>query len=229
MNSAIDATASTPHTPDPDADADPVGSGSGARPPWFGHDRGLGIFLVVASALGFLAAFDLSVEKVKKLEDPGHTLSCDLNPFISCSGVMEFPQSQIFGFPNQFIGVAAFVFPLLLGVLLISRTPIPGWVMVGLNIGLVGGVALVMYLFVQSVFVIGIGCPWCMVVWLVTIPSFCLVTAYNALHGNFGAGVAANDWVRSFARQAPWFAVLWLLVIAACVFVGFSTYFLSLV
>lgn len=204
------------------------GGEAAPRAPWFLRDRGIGAFLVVTAVIGFVAAFDLSIEKVKKLENPEHVLSCDFNPFFSCGGVMNFPQSQIFGFPNQFIGVAAYVFPLLLGVLLLSRTRIPGWVMVGLNVGLAGGVALVMYLFVQSIFVIGIGCPWCMVVWTVTIPMFCLVTAYNLMTGNFGRTLAQTGAAQVIGRLWPLVAVVWLVVIGASVVLTFDTFFLTL-
>ncbi|WP_236864040.1 vitamin K epoxide reductase family protein [Brevibacterium daeguense] len=196
--------------------------------PWFMGEVSLGVFLVVASVIGFLASFELSIDKVRKLEDPSAQLSCDFNPFFSCGSVMAYPQSQLFGFPNQFLGIAAFIFPLLLGVLLISRTRIPGWVMLGLNSGLLLGTVLVMYLFYTSIYRIGIGCPWCMVVWAVTIPMFCVVTGYNALAGNFGARVRDNAFIRVFAANSLLISLLWLFVIFACVVIQFWTFFGSL-
>lgn len=189
----------------------------------------LGIFLIVGSVIGFLASFALAVEKYEKLENPEAALSCDLNPFFSCGSVMEWPQSQLFGFPNQLIGVAAFIFPLLLGVLLVAKARIPAWVMVGLNIGLALGVALVMFLFYTSIYVIGVGCPWCMVVWTVTIPMFCGVTAHNALAGSFGRGVRDSAIVRVLAKENIAIAVVWLLIIAFCVVVQFWNFFSTLI
>lgn len=204
---------------------------SGARPrgPWFMDEVKLGIFLVVSSVVGFLASFELSVDKVRLLENPSAKLSCDFNPFFSCGSVMAFEQSQIFGFPNQFLGIAAFVFPLLLGVLLISRTRIPGWVMVGLNIGLLAGTVLVMYLYYSSIFVIGIGCPWCIVVWTVTIPLFCVVTGYNVIAGNLGAGLRDNGVVRAIAGTALIIAILWLILVYASIVFRFWVFFGSLI
>lgn len=210
---------------------DTAGAGAGASPgggPWFMKEARLGVFLIITSVIGFLASFELSVDKVKKLENPDVTLSCDFNPFFSCGSVMEHWQSQLFGFPNQFIGVAAFIFPLLLGVLLVSGTRVPGWVMVGLNIGLLGGTALVMFLFYSSIYVIGTGCPWCIVVWAMTIPMFCVVTGYNALAGNFGSGLRESFVVRVIASSALLLSLVWLLIIAVCVVVQFWTYFGSL-
>ncbi|WP_309131719.1 vitamin K epoxide reductase family protein [Brevibacterium sp.] len=196
--------------------------------PWVLRSVPFGIFLVATAVIGFLASFALSVEKYEKLENPQAVLSCDLNPFFSCGSVMEATQSQIFGFPNQLLGIGAFIFPLFVGVLLLAGVRLPGWIMVGLNIGLALGVVLVMYLFYSSIYVIGVGCPWCMVVWTVTIPQFCAVTARNALAGDLGRGLSENTMVRVIAKENVAISVLWLLIIAACVAVQFWNFFSTL-
>lgn len=184
--------------------------------------------MVVMSVIGLIASLDLSIEKVKKLENPDYILSCDMNPFFSCSGVMQFPQSQLFGFPNQFIGIAAFIFPLLLGVLLISKTEIPRWVMLGLNIGLAGGLAFVIFLYISSIWVIGIGCPWCIVVWSITIPLFCTTTGYNALAGNFGKNIQSSVTVRVFASSSLLISIVLVLLVYVSIVVRFWGYFRTL-
>lgn len=197
--------------------------------PWFSRGRPFGIFLVVTAVIGLIASLDLSIEKIKKLENPGHVLSCDFNPFFSCGSVMNFWQAQLFGFPNQLIGIAAFIFPLLLGVLLISRTDIPRWVMVGLLIGLTGGVALVIFLFVSSIFVIGIGCPWCIVVWTVVIPMWFITAGHLALTGGFGAAVQNSPAVQVFASHAVLLSAAALALIYLSIVAKFWTFFSSLV
>lgn len=195
---------------------------------WVLRPKAIGLFLIVASVVGFLASFALAVEKYEKLEDPNAVLSCDLNPFFSCGSVMEYPESQLFGFPNQLLGIGAFIFPLLLGVLLMAGAKIPGWVMIGLNIGLALGTVLVMFLFYVSIYVIGVGCPWCMVVWTMTIPMFVAVTAHNVLAANFGARLARNPIARVLAKENAALFVLWMLIIAACILVQFWTFFSAL-
>ena len=203
-----------------------VATGSRAtKTVWFLRDKPFGWFLVISSLIGFAASFELSIDKVKLLENPDAVLSCDFNPFFSCGNVMAFPQSQIFGFPNQFMGIAAFVVPLLIGLLFISRVQLPRWFLLGLNLGLLGGVVLVMYLFYSSIFAIGIGCPWCIVVWTVTIPMFCVVTGYNVLTGNFGAGVRDNVFARILAKEAVALSILWMFLIYAAIVIRFWTYF----
>lgn len=195
---------------------------------WFLNQRAMGWFLIVTAMIGFYSSFDLSVEKVKKLEDPGRILSCDFNPFFSCGSVMTHPGAQLFGFPNQFLGIAAFIFPLLLGVLLVSRTALPSWVMIGLNIGLLGGTALCTFLFIYSIFIIGVGCPWCIVVWTVTIPLFCVTTGYNTLTGAFGQGLRDSLTARMFAKHSLEIGVLWMVIVYGLIVVKFWQFFSNL-
>lgn len=193
--------------------------------PWFVRSVPLGVLLLITGAVGLLSAFELSIDKIRLLRDADAALSCDLNPFFSCSSVMVYPQSEIFGFPNQFLGIGAFAVPVLLGALLMARTPLPRWALVGLNIGLAGGVVMVTYLQYASLFEIGAGCPWCMVVWAVTILQFCVVTAHNVRTGAFGAGLRDNAVTRVLSGMPVLLACLWMFVIAAVVLVQFWTFF----
>lgn len=195
---------------------------------WLLRRAPFGIFLIVGSGIGFFASFALAAEKYEKLENPNAVLSCDFNPFFSCGSVMEHPESQLFGFPNQLLGIAAFIFPLLIGVLILAGTKLPGWVQIGLSIGLGLGVVLVMFLFYISIYAIGVGCPWCIVVWTVTIPMFVAVTARNLLAGHFGAAAAQNPMAKVLAKENIAVSVLWLLIIAACIVTQFWSFFASL-
>lgn len=196
---------------------------------WFTGHRGLGSFLLITGVIGLLSAFELTLDKFRILEDPDVVLGCDLNPFFSCGSVMTYPESQIFGFPNQLIGVFAFMVPIVLGVLLLSRVDVPHWMMNGLAVGLLGGVVLVTFLQYTSIFTIGVGCPWCMVVWVVTILQFCVVTASNILRGAMGPGVQGSTVLRVLASAPVALAAVWLLVIGAVMVVEFWTYFGSLI
>ncbi|WP_210605340.1 vitamin K epoxide reductase family protein [Brevibacterium oceani] len=205
-----------------DVDTEPAASA------WVLRRAPFGIFLIIASVIGFLASFSLSAEKYDKLAHPDVVLSCDLNPFFSCGSVMEHPESELFGFPNQLLGIAAFVFPLLLGVLILAGTKLPGWVMIGLNIGLALGVVLVMFLFYTSIYKIGVGCPWCIIVWTMTIPMFVAVTGHNVLAGRFGQRVTQSPIVRVLAKENVALSVLWMLIIFACIVVQFWAFFTTL-
>lgn len=158
----------------PDDDVDPDGSEAAPVP------RTSGIALAVWAAIGLAAAFTLAVERVKLLEDPNHRLSCDLSPLLSCGSVMVTEQARAFGFPNPFLGIGAFSVVLTLGVLLASQVRLPRWVLDGLAVGGTLGLAFVAWLISQSLYSIGALCPWCMVVWSVTIPIFVWTTLLAA-------------------------------------------------
>jgi uncharacterized membrane protein len=142
-------------------------------------DRGLGLLLTIGGAIGLLSAAILIIEKIDFLKHPDKLLSCDLNAFVSCGGVINTPEASAFGFPNPIIGVAGFAIAVTLGVLLIARVELPTFVWAGLQAGVLFGIGFVTWLQTQSIYDIGKLCPWCMVVWTVTIPIFIWVTARN--------------------------------------------------
>ncbi|WGW13974.1 vitamin K epoxide reductase family protein [Saxibacter everestensis] len=191
--------------------------------------RNLGILLLVTGTIGWLSAFALTLDKLKLLEDPDAKLGCDFNPFFSCGSVMTYPQSAVFGFPNPLIGVAAFVVPIVIGVALIGGVRLPRWIWLGLNAGVFLGAVFITWLFVQSIFVIGVGCPWCIVVWAMQIPMFVMLTLHNVVAGNFGAAVQKNSALRTLAGS-PWsIVVLWYAIIAASIVAAFWPWFSSLI
>jgi uncharacterized membrane protein len=142
-------------------------------------DRGLGWLLTIGGAIGLFSAAYLIVEKVTFLEEPDKALSCDINAFVSCGGVINTDQASVFGFPNPIMGVAGFAMVLLLGVLMVARVQLPAFIWLGLQAGAVFGIGFVTWLQSQSIYEIQKLCPWCMVVWSVMIPIFVWLTARN--------------------------------------------------
>ncbi|WP_018348265.1 vitamin K epoxide reductase family protein [Longispora albida] len=139
----------------------------------------LGWLLAAGGGLGTASAAALTIEKFHVLANPGYVPSCSINPIVSCGSVMTSAQAEVFGFPNPVIGLAAFPVVLTLGVLLIAKVPLPRWVMLGLNAGAALGVLFVHWLIFQSLYRIGALCPYCMVVWVVTITMFWYLTLHN--------------------------------------------------
>jgi uncharacterized membrane protein len=172
------------------------------------------IFLVVAGVLGWIAAFDLTLEKIETLVDPDYSPSCDISPLVQCGANMASAQGSLFGFPNPIIGVAAFVVPILVGVAILAGARFASWFWIAFNAGLLGGIVFVAWLISQSIFVLGTLCPYCMVVWSVMIPMFFVVTVFNLKEGHFGNSGASR---RLFARLYPFTWVLVLLAYLAIV------------
>jgi uncharacterized membrane protein len=168
---------------------------SETRRPWM-----LAVFLIVAGGLGWLAAFALTLDKFSLLMNPQADLSCNINPIVECGTNLASWQGEVFGFPNPLIGLGGFVAPIAVGVGLLAGARFANWFWITFNVGIVGAFAFVIWLIGQSLFVIGKLCPWCMLVWAVTIPLFWVVTLRNAREGVFGdrlrgPGDALTVWV----------------------------------
>lgn len=168
---------------------------------------GLAVFLTIAGAIGFAAAFALTLDKFALLENPDAQLSCNFSVLIGCSTNLSSPQGAVFGFPNPLIGIAAWSVVITIGVALLAGARFPRWFWIGLNLGVAGALVFVIWLIGQSIFVLDVLCPWCMVTWAVTIPSFLAVTLHNLKEGN----IASTASVRRIAAGAfSWLVVITL-------------------
>lgn len=160
----------------------------------------LAIFLIVAGALGWWASFSLTVDKFLLLENPQADLDCNFSLLVQCGKNLDSWQGAVFGFPNPILGLGGFVAPIAVGVGLLAGARFARWFWALFNLGLAGALAFVIWLISQSVFELGTLCPWCMLVWSVTIPLFWVVTARNLAEGVYGSaaqgfGRALRSWV----------------------------------
>jgi uncharacterized membrane protein len=168
---------------------------------------GLAVLLIVAGIAGWYASFDLTLEKIQTLINPDYVPTCNISPLVTCGPNMASWQGSIFGFPNPVIGVAAFVAPIVVGVAILAGARFAKWFWVLFNLGFVAGIVFVAWLMTQSIFVLGTLCPYCMVVWVVVIPMFWYVTAFNLAQGHFGNGRGSREIA---ALLYPW---VWVLVL----------------
>ena len=173
-----------------------------------------GWLFVVLGGLGLYAAFSLAVDKYRILEDPEFVPGCDLNPVLSCGSVMSTDQGSVFGFPNPVIGLMAFAVVVTIGVLVASGVELPRLVLVGLAGGALLGVVFVHWLAFQSMFRIGALCPWCLVVWSVTLPLFVWSALLAARSFPAVAGPANAVWSVRYLVLTLWYLVF---VVAALV------------
>jgi uncharacterized membrane protein len=125
---------------------------------------------------------------------------------------MATPQASAFGFPNPLIGIVAFSVVVVTGVLAVGRTALPRWYWLGLAVGTLLGAVFVHWLIFQSLYRIDALCPYCMVVWTVTIPLFVVVSSI-ALRplGRYAAFRMLYRW--RWSVTALWFAALILLIL----------------
>nr|WP_211338967.1 vitamin K epoxide reductase family protein [Georgenia muralis] len=185
------------------------------------------MLLALGGLVGLVAAVVLLVEKLALIADPSYVPSCSINPVLSCGSVMTTPQAEAFGVPNPLIGVAGFAVVTTVGVGLLAGAGYRRWFWLGLQVGVTFGVVFVHWLIFQSLYRIGALCPYCMVVWVVTIAVFW----YTTLHNIDAAHVSLPRPLRRVAQGvAGYHGVLltgWFLAIATLILVQFRTYWLG--
>jgi uncharacterized membrane protein len=151
--------------------------------------RSLARIFIVAGAIGWFASASLLIERVKSLQNPTKDLSCDISPFVACGPLFDRWQASLFGFPNAMLGVAGFVVPIVIGVAIFAGAKFKGWFWRGAVIGLGLAWFFVTWLFTQSVYNIGVLCPYCLVVWLATIPMWWSVLIVTMIQGFWGSRI----------------------------------------
>jgi uncharacterized membrane protein len=162
--------------------------------------------LVVGGIIGIFASIELIIQKIAVLSNPDFVPNCDINPVLSCGSVISTEQASVFGFPNPVLGVIGFTIVIMFGALLFAGVQLPRSMWLGLNIGALAGMVFVIWLVIQSLYVIGALCPWCMVVWAITIPIFLQVTTDNLASGRLNLGKSLSEII---------VALKWILVAAS--------------
>ena len=180
--------------------------------------------LVVGGIIGIFASIELIIQKIAVLSNLDFVPNCDINPVLSCGSVISTEQASLFGFPNPVLGVIGFTVVIMFGALLFAGVELPRSMWLGLNLGALAGMVFVIWLVGQSLYVIGALCPWCMVVWAVTIPIFWQVTTDNIASNKLSLGKSLSEII---------VALKWILVgssyliIMALIFVRWQDFWLK--
>jgi uncharacterized membrane protein len=141
---------------------------------------------IIAGVIGWFASAALLVERIQLLQDPTDTPSCDISPFVSCGSLFDRWQASLFGFPNALLGVAGFVVPIVIGFGILAGANFKNWFWRGAVVGLGTAWIFVTWLFTQSIYAIGVLCPYCLVVWVATIPMWWTVLIVTIVQGCWG-------------------------------------------
>ncbi|MDP9027518.1 MAG: vitamin K epoxide reductase family protein [Actinomycetota bacterium] len=161
--------------------------------------RILAVLLIITGAIGWFAAFRLTVDKLQLLVHPQSPLDCNFSVLVQCERNLESWQGSVFGFPNPLMGLGGFVAPIAVGVAVLAGAHFSRWFWLAFNFGVAGAMALVVWLMAQSIFVLGTLCPYCLLTWSVVIPMFLALTTRNAREGVFGPGLRTTG-----RRVTPW-------------------------
>ncbi|MCC4249002.1 MULTISPECIES: vitamin K epoxide reductase family protein [Microbacterium] len=174
----------------------------------------LAVWLIIAGAVGWWAAFSLTMERFHQLMDGGAAASCDFSVLVQCTANLKSWQGSVFGFPNPIIGLAAWIAPIVVGFAILAGARFARWFWILFWLGIVGAMTFVIWLISQSIFVLGTLCPWCMVTWSVTIPTFFAVTLHLFRAGVFPVGQKTRDAAASLMAWVPLMAFAAYVVVA---------------
>jgi uncharacterized membrane protein len=190
--------------------------------------KGFAWTLIVTGIIGWIAAFTLTLERLHVASNPNATLSCDLNPFISCKSVMLTEQARLLGFPNPIIGLATFIFPIAVGAAILAGAKFALWFWRMFATGITMGFLFVVWLWTQSTFVINVLCPYCMIAWAGMIPLFWTVTLFLLREGVIDTPIRfAGFFDRAYEKAWAWTLGTDLIIIAIIV-VRFWSYWPAL-
>ncbi|WP_395243312.1 vitamin K epoxide reductase family protein [Agromyces sp. MMS24-K17] len=177
--------------------------------------RALAVFWIVAGTLGWVVSFLLYLEYIGQLTEADPIVSCSFGVVVTCGPNLLSPAGNLLGFTNAIVGMTMFVGPIYAGV---SALASPGglrawyWRVYGLFV--LAGFVLVHVFAWRSVFEFGTLCPWCMVVWLVTIPVFWFTLGWQLRDGVWGTAAGVRRVGHVVFGWATLLTVLDYLVIA---------------
>ncbi|MBH0009080.1 vitamin K epoxide reductase family protein [Salinibacterium sp. UTAS2018] len=175
----------------------------------------LAIFMIFAGVIGLWASFELMIEKIQAIENPGVDLSCDFSIVVQCAANLGSEQGAVLGFPNPIIGLIAFMAPVVVGAAILAGARFNRWFWIAFNVGIAGAFGFILWLAYQSIFNLGTLCIWCMTVWSVVIPLFWAVTLRNLKDGAIPAPKGLRKAAKASYSWVPVIAIVGYIIIAA--------------
>lgn len=171
--------------------------------------------MAISGVIGLLASFVLSIEAWQLAADTNATFGCDVNSVISCSTVAQTPQARVLGFPNAFLGIFFEAVVLSISVALVAGVRFPKWYMLATEALYTIALLFAYWLFFQSYFVIGVLCPWCLLITATTTLVWWGLTRINIMHGHLPSG----ELMRRLIHQGlDWlFAALVIFIVVAMI------------
>lgn len=180
--------------------------------------------MLVFGVIGLLVSFILSVDEISVIKNPDTVLSCSINVVLNCSTVMQTWQAHVFGFPNMFIGLMSYPIVITVAVAALAGAKMPRWFWITANICYGLGLLFSYWLFFNSVYVIQVLCPWCLVITFVTTILFSTITHFNLRENTFNFNKKMNDRVQRYLKKdlGKLFTASWILLLVVLVFVKFG-------
>jgi uncharacterized membrane protein len=118
--------------------------------------------MTVGGAIGILAAFLQTTEKIAILKNKDANLVCDLGGAFSCSNVLNAWQSAVFGFPNSLLCLVLFTIFATTALAGLSGAPLPRRLRLGVQSLSLFTLGFAIWFLTQSIYVINALCILCL-------------------------------------------------------------------
>lgn len=183
-----------------------------------GAGRRIGWLMALTGIIGWLASLRLAIDDWLVLKDPTYRPTCNISPVVGCGSAMASWQGNLFGFPNMLLGLGAFAAVASLGVAVLAGARLHRLLWLALNAGTLVGIGFAHWLIFQSLFELNRLCPYCAVVWVITIALFWYVTLHNLKHGVIpvparGRGLLNLVLETHWILLAAWYGLIVVLVL----------------
>lgn len=178
-------------------------------------DRWIFASMLVGALLGLLAAFVLSIEAFELARNPNAALSCSINIVLNCATVAKHSTSELFGFPNPFLGLIAEPIVITVAIAGLAGVRFPRLFMFCAQIGYSLGFVFAWVLFYISFMVIQALCPWCLLVTLTTTLVWFAITRYNIRENNLYLPKNINKRLQQWVAKDYDKLAMWTLIVAA--------------
>jgi uncharacterized membrane protein len=156
-------------------------------------NRGRWLVIAALAAIGLLASAMLAYDGWRALVDADHELMCSIDPTIDCGPAMGIWQARAFGFPNPYLGLAAFATALTAAMARLAGSR-ANWFRTGLLAGSIFGQGFVLFLMFTTFTQLPALCPWCTVIWTIIWPML-LLQIVDLLESSGGAnGLVRHRW-----------------------------------
>lgn len=181
--------------------------------------------LIVCGVVGIIASIFLAYDQVRIWQNPSYVPACNLNPLISCGGVITSGKGELFHIPGPFFGFLAFPVLVTVGAAMLAGARFKRWFWQGLQLGAAGGVLFALWMFWTSLFQIHALCPFCLSVDTVMYVFFWYLTLYNLQQGHATLPVRFKGALDFCLRHHLDILVGWFLILIAYTLYHFWYYF----
>ncbi len=185
-----------------------------ANEPASARPLSVSLSLIGLGIIGFIAAFALTLDKFALLENPDAQLGCNISVLVGCSTNLNSAQGEIFGFPNSLLGIVFWSATIVIGVGMLAGATFARWFWAIYALVATASLGLVIWFISQSLFVLHVLCPWCMVTWAVTIPVFWVLMLHALRTGAIPLPASGRRFAGTLFGWIPIITLLCYLLIA---------------